>query len=80
MSSLSAVCVHDDLTSCQTGVAMRTADHEFSCRVHMKDVITLEERGCLRCKRFHQHRQKDVLHILTDFCLHCLVHALLAEL
>ena len=80
MSSLSAISVNDDLAACETCVTVRSADHELSCRVYMEDVVSLEESCGLRCESLDEHRQKDVLHVLADLRLHCLVNPLLAEL
>ena len=80
MSSLSTICVHDDLTSCKTGVSVRSADDEFACRVYVKDIVTLEEGGSLSRESLDEHRKKDVLDIFTDLLLHGLVHTCLTEL
>ena len=80
MRTLSAVCVHDDLAACKTSIAMRTSDHELSCRVHVEDMVTLEEGCCLWGESLDEHRKKDVLHVLADLRLHCLVNALLSIL
>ena len=46
----------------------------------MEDVVTLEESGSFRCESLDEHRQKNVLHVLADLRLHCLVNPLLTEL
>ncbi len=80
MCSLSSVCVNDDLAACESGVTVRTSDHEFSCGVHVEDMVALEERSGLRCESLDEHRKEDVLYVLADLRLHCLVHTLLSEL
>ena len=80
MGSLAAVCVHDNLAPGQAGVAVRAADDELPCRVHMQDVVILEQGRDLRMQFFHQHRDEDILDVLPDFLLHGRIHAVLTVL
>ena len=43
MTSISTVCVNDYLSSCQTAVALRTADYKSSCWVYKISSVLIKK-------------------------------------
>ena len=43
VSTFSTVSINDNLTSCQTGIPVRTADNEFTGRIHMINYPVIEQ-------------------------------------
>ena len=76
MSPLATIGIYDDLTSCQTGVAMRTANHKLTRGVHVVfDVIAEEVEHLLRVYLLFHAGNQDVNHVILNLCQHLLVIA-----
>ena len=68
MARISAISIHDDLTPCQSGISVRSADNETSCRIDVKSRLFIDQ--------FHrQHRVEHLfLNVFMDLFLgHILV-------
>ena len=76
MSTFTAIGIYDDLSSCQTGVTVRTADHKHTCGVHVVfDVVAEEVEHLLRMNLLLDARNQDVNHVVLDPGQHLLVIA-----
>ena len=63
MSTFATVCIHDDLTAGQTGITVRTTDHELTGRVHMiNDIIIKQSLYMSRILSLHT-RYQYLLHV-----------------
>ena len=76
MSTFTAISVNDNLTSRKPRIAMRTTNHELTCRIHVISNFALFKE-CLhfgsRHSLFEHTRNKNLNHILADFRQHLFV-------
>ena len=63
MARISAVAVHNDLSSCQSAVSLRSADNETSCRVDKELGLLVD----------HISRDNGVKYILFDILVNLLL-------
>ena len=74
MCALAAVGVDNDLTTCQTCVAVRAADDELTCGIHIVlDVQSEEVEHLLRVDLLLHAGDEDVDDVVLDFGEHLLV-------
>ncbi len=73
MSALTSVSVHHNLTSCETGVAVRSSDHKLAGGVDMKYKIFVKHSlYSIRQLRLYS-REQNLLHILLNLGKHSAV-------
>ena len=70
MGALATVRVHDDFPSRQARVAVGATDHKLSCGVHVKLVVSFEQRlNALAHRRLHTWNQ-HLGHVLLNLGQH----------
>ena len=70
VSTFSTVCVHNDLTSGQSGITMRATDHELAGRIHMVNDIIIEQSLYMSRILGFYARYQDTLYIGCNLLLH----------
>ena len=73
MCTLTTISIHDNLTTCQTGISMRTTDNKLTCRIdEILDVI-IEKRQYLVAQLCFHAWDENVDNILTNLSQHSIV-------
>lgn len=71
---MAAVSIDNDLTTCETGIAVRTTDDELAGRVDKEGKLVVEESALLLVETVVDDAwDEDVLDVLTDLGKHLLV-------
>ena len=74
MGTLTTIGIHDDLSSGQSGISMRSTDYELTGRIHEVFDIIMEEGKHLLTMYLRLHtRDEDVDDVFPDLCQHTLI-------
>src|ERR1051325_5722322 len=71
MSSFTTIRIDNDLSSCQSRISMRPADHKFSGWIDMILYIIIEKLYILFIFRLYA-RNENIYNIILNFLLHVL--------
>ena len=81
MSTLTTICIYNNLTPCQTGISMRSADNELSGRIDViSDMIIEQCQNFLCMNGSYDTWHQDINDILTNCGKHFFIRFQLGSL